>query len=266
MIDHSGTTMTRPDMKTTCDAFLDGRIEACQPVNGPRAAIDALFLAAAVPAKNSAGETALEAGLGSGVASLALAARVPTVRITGVEIQPELGELARRNVALNRFDDRIKVVEGDVTAVDWQWSASGIEPESFSHVFANPPYYQGANTRVSPDRMIARAHAGDAETLAQWVRFLHRMAAPRGSITIIHRADALAELTGLLQGRFGSLRVFPLFPKADQPASRVVVQGIKGSRAPLKLSRGLVLHDLQGNYTAEANVILRDGEGLVIAR
>ena len=101
--------------------------------------------------------------------------------------------------------------------------------------------------------------------LAAWVRFLAAMAEPKGTLTMIHRPECLGELLGLLEGRFGSLAIFPLFPKKEAPAVRIIVQGRKGSRAAPRLLAGLVLHESGGAYTAEAEAVLRGGEGLHIA-
>ena len=65
-----------------CDGFLGGRVQAWQPAAGYRAGVDAVLLAAAVPARP--GDTALELGAGAGVASLCLATRVPGLSVTAV--------------------------------------------------------------------------------------------------------------------------------------------------------------------------------------
>src|SRR5262245_41854876 len=82
-------------LETTEDAFLGGKITIRQPRQGPRAGLDAVFLAAACPART--GESVLEAGAGSGIVSLAIAARVPGTRVAGVEIDPRLAALASEN-------------------------------------------------------------------------------------------------------------------------------------------------------------------------
>jgi tRNA1(Val) A37 N6-methylase TrmN6 len=224
-----------PASKTTRDAFLDGRLTLRQPRKGPRAAIDALFLAAAIPADEGQAQSVLEAGTGTGIASLALCSRVNDCLVTGIDVQRELLALAQENVRRNRFEDRITLVEADITA-----SGDSVEAAGLVHESAQP---------------------GDLE---KWVRFLVSMAAPRGTLTLIHRADALEELLSLLKGRFGALAIYPLFPKKGAPAKRVLVQGIKGSRAPLELLQGMVLHEADGSYTEEADLILRDGAGLGI--
>jgi tRNA1(Val) A37 N6-methylase TrmN6 len=101
--------------------------------------------------------------------------------------------------------------------------------------------------------------------LAKWVRFLTTMAAPKGTLTLIHRAECLGALLSLLEGRFGDVTVFPLFPTAGEPATRIIIQARKGSRAGLKVLPGLVLHGPGGAYTKQAEAVLRGGEALALA-
>ena len=99
----------------TEDRLLGGRVRLLQPVEGYRAAIDPVLLAAAVPAR--AGEQVLDLGCGAGAATFCLTARVPGVRVTGLEIQPLGVDLARRNADLNQMADRVAILEGDVAAL-----------------------------------------------------------------------------------------------------------------------------------------------------
>jgi tRNA1(Val) A37 N6-methylase TrmN6 len=101
-----------------------------------------------------------------------------------------------------------------------------------------------------------------SEGLAAWVRFFAAMAAPDALLTLIHRPDCLAELLRLLEGRFGGVTVFPLFPKRGEPALRIIVQARKGSRAGLSLLSGIVLHEADGSYTQSAERVLREGDAL----
>jgi len=260
--------MTQPEnvsaigTKTSCDSFLDGRFRAIQPKSGPRAAIDALFLAASIPVKSGNNEYVLEAGMGTGVASLALAARIPDIQITGVEIQPCLIALAGENIKLNGFSSRIEAIEADLTGSRSALLDAGLKPETYTHVMANPPFYPAQKVRISSNESTARAYVAEEGALEAWIKFLASMAAPRGTATLIHRAEALPELLAGMHPRFGGLRIFPLFPHAGEPATRVIVQGIKGSRAPMVLAQGLVVHEADGQYTRLAERVLREGEGL----
>jgi tRNA1(Val) A37 N6-methylase TrmN6 len=100
------------------------------------------------------------------------------------------------------------------------------------------------------------------DSLERWLRFIARMAAPGGSVVLIHKAEALPRLLEALDGRFGGLQILPLYPDASASAHRVIVMGRKGSRAPLELLAGLVLHAPNGAFTPQAQAILRAGGAL----
>lgn len=249
-----------PAGATSADGFLGGRIAIIQPRGGHRAGSDAVFLAAAVQARS--GGRVLDAGAGVGAAGLCLLARMPGLEVTAVEIDAKLCALAEKNASLNGVADRFKVVNADVTSPAKLLREAGLLRESYDQVIANPPFHAEGAVRAAPDRARATAHVMDAGGLSAWVRFLTSMARPKGLLTLIHRAESLGELLGLLERRFGDVAIFPLFPKEGEPASRIIVRGRKGSRAGLRLLPGLVLHIPGGSYTAEAEAVLRGGEAL----
>lgn len=241
----------------TCDAFLDGRVRLRQPQKGFRSGLDAVFLAAACPARP--GDHVLEAGCGAGAASLCLLARVPGARATGVEIDPGLACLARENAAANGAGESFKTVAADIAAPWTALEAAGLRREAYSHVIANPPFFAHGRSRPAKDAANARARAMAQGGLQIWARFLAAAAKPSGTCAIIHTAEALSDVLEVCERRFGELRITPLHPKADAPAIRVIVQGVKGSRAPLSIMSGVVLHEADGASTAAARAILRDG-------
>jgi len=249
--------------ETTEDAFLGGLLTIAQPRRGSRAGIDAVFLAAACPAK--AHESVLDLGTGSGIVALAIAARVEAAAVAGIEIDAELCALARRNAERNDMAERARFLCADVTGPAAALFEAGLAPDSFDHAVANPPFLSDGQARGSPDDRRRRAHILESGDLERWIRCLATFVKPGGSVTLVHRADALPKLLTLCETRFGGLTVFPLFPRADAPASRILVQGRKGSRAPMRLCRGMVLHQEGRDFTPEAGTILRGGAGLDVA-
>ena len=241
----------------TCDAFLDGRIHVRQPRAGFRSGLDAVFLAAACPAQ--AGDHVLEAGCGAGAASLCLLARIPGATVTGVEIDPGLTALARENAAANGKAESFGSVAADVTAPRAALEAAGLRADAYDHVMANPPFFSHGRSRPAKDQGNARARAMPEGELEAWLRFLAASAKPSGTCTVIHTAEALPELLSAFDRRFGDLRITPLYPKADAPAIRVIISGIKGSHAPVAITPGIILHEQDGTPTAAAKAILRDG-------
>ena len=229
------------------DALLGGRITIRQPASGYRVAIDPVLLAAAAPVRP--GERVLDLGAGVGAAALCLAARVPGCTVLGVELDPDLVALATHNAAANRLDARVAFTARDLRDLI-------AEPgESFDQVLANPPFLPG--DRAQPDQRLSAATVEVAGGIESWIAAALHMLRHKGSLTLIHRADRLDQILALVHGHAGGIVVFPLWPHAGEDAKRVLVRARKGSAQPLRLAAGLVLHDRDGGFGADAEAVLR---------
>ena len=258
------TTATRHG--TSEDAFLGGALRIRQPEDGYRAGIDAVLLAAAAPVRASRKERVLDVGAGVGVVGLAVARRAERACLTLVERDASLAGLARDNAEQNGLAARVRVVQADVSRRLDDLPELRPEAESYDHVLANPPYNpEGAGT-VAVEALKAAANVMPGGNLARWARFMAAMARPGGSVTLVHRADAVGEVLTAFAGRFGGLVVFPLYPREGASATRVLVQGIKGSNAPVELRPGLVLHGAGNKFRPEVEAILRHGAELPLRR
>lgn len=250
----------------TDDAFLGGALNILQPRSGYRAGLDAVMLAAAVPQTSAGHARVLDVGAGVGTAGLCLARRFSSAHVTLLERETALAQLARENVARNDLSTRVQVVQGEVGLAAAELSAVGLVEESYDHVIANPPFHACDAGTQAPDALKAGSHAMGPEQLERWARFMARMAGPGGGVTIIHKADALTRLLAVLDRRFGALKVLPLHPRSGAPAHRILVQGTKGSRAPLVILPGFVLHGSGHAFTPDARAILHDGAALPLER
>jgi len=248
----------------TDDAFLGGALSILQPRDGYRAGLDAVMLAAAVAPDKAGPIRVLDIGAGVGTAGLCVARRLPLAEVVLLEREPHLAALALENVRRNGLEDRVRVVAAAVGASAVELHAAGLAEESFSHVIANPPYHDRDAGTLAPDRSKAAAHAmGEAE-LEIWARFMARMSAPRGEAIVVHKAEAMYRVLAAFDPRFGAIRVLPLHPRIGAPAHRVIVAGVKGSRAPLQFLAGFVLHEEGNGFTPAARAILRAGAPLPI--
>lgn len=261
--------MTRSDLEqslppTTSDVFLGGKLIIRQPSKGYRAGVDAVLLAANVRSKPSEGATLLDIGAGAGTVGLCAAARLPHLSAVLLEREEVLARLAQANADANGLASRVRAVTASVTTSAQELSALGLEPDSFDCCVANPPFHDENAGTAAGDVLKAASHAMPADSLDDWARFMARMVRPGGRVTLIHKAEALARILSVMAPRFGSLVIFPIFPRAGESAIRVIVEGIKGSRAPLELRPGLILHGEGYGFTPAANAILRHGAALEI--
>lgn len=241
----------------TEDAFLGGQLRVLQPEKGYRAGIDAVFLAASIPV--NAGDTVFEAGIGVGVASLCLLARQNSIHVTGIEITARYAMMCEENAKRNGFGQHMRVIHSDVKEALRKDLAHMPQHGSFAHAFANPPYFEEGKVTPSPSLLKAQAHAFGPDDLELWIKVMYQMVALRGTVTLIHRPDTLGKLLTCMEDRFGDIRVAPLYAREGTAASRVIVQGVRGSKAPMQLLPGLVLHGEGNGFTTDADVILREG-------
>jgi tRNA1(Val) A37 N6-methylase TrmN6 len=151
----------------------------------------------------------------------------------------------------------------DVAAPAEAFAAAGLAAGSIDGVLMNPPFNAAQNP--SPDLQRRAAHEAAADTLDQWIRTAGRLLRPAGELTLIWRADGLADVLAGLAAGFGAIAVLPIYPKPEAATIRVIVRAVKAGRAPLAMLPGLVLSDNNGKPTAEAEAVLRGGASLPLA-
>ena len=240
------------------DAFQGGKVMLWQPTRGYRAGVDPVLLAASIAAKP--GQSVLELGCGAGPALACLGARVPGLRLGGIELQPAYVELARRNLQENGQ-------EAEIWTGDLANPPSGLRQRSFDHVMANPPYFETARGLRAEDAGRDMGRAGDVP-LVDWVQIAAKRCAPRGYVTFIQRAERLPELLDAFQAHLGAIELWPLLPREGRGPRLILLRGRKSGRAPFRFHPGLVLHsgarhesDAE-DYSPQVLAVLRDGAAL----
>ena len=254
--------MSDPALDLTEDAFLGGQLRLRQLKSGHRAGHDAVLLAAATSAR--AGDRVADLGTGVGVAGLAVARRVGGINLVLVEIDPVLAELARANAAANAIAADIVVL--DVEADAATFAAAGLGPDSVDAVLMNPPFNDPARHRISPDKARGVAHVATATTLSNWVHAARRILKSRGVLTLIWRADGIAEVLATLDHGFGSIELLPVHGDAGGPANRILVRAVKGGRAPTQIHPALMLNDESGVPNKWVQEILAGKGSLPLAK
>ncbi len=232
------------------DSFLGGKIKLIQSENGLKATSDAVLLASAVQIKKN--ETLLDVGAGNGVVGLCVTARTDC-SVFALECQENLTQLIQKNAQLN--NSRIKVFCHDLFS-----PKDIIKGRLFHHVVTNPPFYDNTGRgRQNTELLLAFQANFD---LKKWLDYCLRHLKSKGSFTMIHRPEMLGEILSVLEKKLGAIEIFPIQTKLNQPAKRVIIRGILGSKSPLKLYPPLLMHNPNGTRSELAENILRKGKSI----
>lgn len=245
---HAGTEVSDDD-------FVGGRVRIYQPRVGFRAGLDAVMLAASVPAK--ANEKICDVGAGVGTAALCLAARVPGLHVTAIELNPEFAELARLNFERNAVSESFECIIADVLE-----RPRTIARQAYHHVLTNPPFHDTARGTVAPALDKARATALSAPQLRLWLRFARTLVRPKGTLTAILPPAQIPLALDAISPEGLGVEIIPLWPSADVAAKRVILRARTNSKTPLCLHSGLTLFEPGGAPAKAAEAILRHGQSL----
>ncbi|CAI3924960.1 tRNA1(Val) A37 N6-methylase TrmN6 (TrmN6) [Commensalibacter communis] len=248
--------------KTSDGTLLGGKIFYRQYQEGYRTALEPILMAASIPAKP--GQTIIEGGCGAGAGLMCLNYRVPNITGIGFEQNPKMLTLANENFQLNHMNS-LKVVEVTLPKLPkrpFDFLSKG--QEHVDHVFANPPWH-AHNSFPSPNPQKDLAKRLPKDCLAEWIYALSRPLRQGGTLTLALSASLYVEASAIMnQYKLGSIVLFPLWPKLNRSSRIILLQGRMGSTGGSQISPGMILHNENGDFTTQANHILRDGQMLCL--
>ena len=207
--------------------------------------MDAVLLSGFARAKKQ--ERCLDLGCGNGIIPILMEAKTEGKHFTGLEIQPESADMAKRSVALNGLQDRIDIVEGDIKDASKIFGAS-----SFHVVTTNPPYMtaQHGLTNVYEAKTIARHEV--LCNLEDIIRESARLLMPGGRFYMVHRPFRLGEIISLMvQYRMEPKRMRLVYPYVDREPNMVLIEGLRGGKSRMTVEKPLIVYKEPGKYTDE---------------
>lgn len=227
----------------TQDAFLGGELMVLQPKKGFRAGVDSVLLGASVSADTI---NLLELGAGVGVATFTALVHHPKLKAHMAEVSHEAVDLCQKNATNNGLANRAQISQLNIMGTGPEREAAGLRPDHFDCVIANPPYFDDKSVSLPQDIYGAQAHAHAKDCLEKWVKVAVSAASATAEIIFIHRAEAINALLRAYDRRIGDISILPIVSRPGQPASRVLLRGKKGSKAPTTLLSPLHLHGETG--------------------
>lgn len=240
------------------DSFLGGRVTLLQPKTGHRAGLDAALLQALLPTEATG--HAVDLGSGVGTIAFSAAARATALSVAGVEADGDLVALARAALKLPQnaeFAGRVTMVSASVEESPGYRDYPQLAKGGADWVLMNPPFDTHGAVRASPQPQRRNAHVAAAGLLALWCGVAATLLRPGGMLGLVHRAPALPEVLEALRGDFGAVHVVPVHASIEKPAGRIIVRAKRGSRGPLTLAPGLILHRADGAWTPQADALLK---------
>ena len=233
------------DIRLSEDYFYKGALRVAQPKAGYRFSIDAVLLAAFTSVK--AGDRVVDLGTGCGIIALLISHRYAPKVVYGIEIQPELARLARRNVRQNGMDQKIRILEGDMTSPGLLQAIQAVDA-----VVCNPPYRRVGSGRINPDDQRAGARHEIHITLARLLQTARQMLRTAGRLFLIYPASRVADLIAEMRAHgIEPKKLRCVHSRHGDPARLVLVAGVRKGRPGLQVETPLLIYDDNGDYSTE---------------
>lgn len=198
-------------------------------------------------AKVKPGGNVLDMGTGTGIIPILMEAKTPASHLTGLEIQEESADMARRSVLLNHLENKIDIVVGDIKEADTLFNAA-----SFDVITCNPPYMIGQHGITNPDAPKAIARHEILCTLEDVVRNASVLLKPNGNFYMVHRPFRLAEIiTVMTKYKLEPKRMRLVYPYVDKEPNMVLIEGCRGGRPRMTVEKPLIVYKEPNKYTDE---------------
>lgn len=207
--------------------------------------MDAVLLANFARVKQK--ECALDLGTGTGIIPILLTAKTEGMHFTGLEIQEESADMARRSVVHNHLEEKVDIVTGDIKE-----AAELFGPASFDVITTNPPYMIGHHGIENPSDAKAIARHEVLCDLNDILRESARILKPRGRFYMVHRPFRLAEiLSKMIQVRIEPKRMRMVHPFVHKEPNMVLIEGMRGANSRMRVEPPLIVYKEQGVYSEE---------------
>ncbi len=245
----------RPDIRLLEDEQVDDLqyrgLKIIQKKEGFRFGIDAVLLANFTVPSVKRNDSVVDLGTGSGIVAILIAGKSEAGVVKGLEIQPEIAEMASRSVRMNNLEDKVEIMQGDIRkAVEYYG------PSSFDVVVTNPPYISKGAGLVNPLDSKAVARHELMCTLEDVIKVSSKLLKPGGLFAMVHRPHRLVDIVCYMRC-YGIEPKYLRFvhPSPGKKANLLLIRGMRGGKPELKMMEPLYVYDQNGCYTQEINEI-----------
>lgn len=211
--------------------------------------MDAVLLSNFVSAGK--GSKVLDLGTGTGIIPILLSAKTQAEYIAGIEIQPEIVDMAKRSVRGNALEQKIEIIHGDIKKV-----REFLQPGSFDTVVTNPPYMRSGSGLINPEQGKAISRHEILCTLQDVLESAATMLKPKGEFFMVNRPDRLADaIEGMRKVKLEPKLLRFVCTRYNSPPNLFLIKGLKNGNPGLKIMPNLIIYNEDGQYTDDLKVM-----------
>jgi tRNA1Val (adenine37-N6)-methyltransferase len=198
-------------------------------------------------AAQAKGDSLLDLGTGTGIIPILMEAKTAIPHLTGLEVQEESADMARRSVELNCLSDKISIVTGDIKEAGSLFKAA-----SFDCITCNPPYMIGRHGLTNPDEPKAIARHEILCNFDDVAKATAKLLRPGGHFYLVHRPFRLAEImTTLSAYKLEPKRLQLVYPYVDKEPNMVLLEAVRGGKSRMTVEKPLIVYSEPGKYMPE---------------
>ncbi len=197
------------------------------------------------------GAKVLDLGTGTGIIATLLCGKTELSEITGIEVQEEVYDMAKRSIQLNHLEDRFKIIQDNILNLNKYF-----EKNTFDAIVTNPPYKKKETGIQNEDtRKLISRHEIEA-SIEDFVKISKEMLKDKGEFYIVYRPERLVDLLSIMRkNKIEPKKIRFVYSNIQAVSKLVLVQGVKNAKPFLKLEPNLYIYDEKGNYTDEISKI-----------
>jgi len=193
------------------------------------------------------GKKILDLGTGTGILPILLSAKTKETKITGVEIQCEIAQMAQKSIKLNNLQERINIICEDIKNLK-----NKCEKESFDAIVTNPPYKKQGTGKINENDMKLISRHEITANLEDFIYIANYLLKDHGEIYMVHRPERLSDiLVTLNKYRLEPKKLRFVYPTKEKEANLILIKAVKNAKPFLKIEKPLYVYDENGKYTEE---------------
>lgn len=189
----------------------------------------------------------LDLGTGTGILGILLCAKTELKKITGIEVQADIADMAKRSIKLNNLDDRFDIINDNIKNLD-----KILKIDSYDYIVTNPPYKKANSGKINENKVkLISRHEIEAD-LSDFIKMSFKLLKDRGTLYMVHRSERLVDIISeMRKNKMEPKRIRFVYSDNMSESKLILIEAVKNGKPFLKIDKPLYVYKEDGNYTDE---------------